>query len=51
MEDKLIEIITVQSEIIEILSREYIDTQRSPYEKQEMRDLLRLLKDLQKDLI
>jgi hypothetical protein len=49
--DKLIEIITVQSEIIEILSREYTDAPRSPYEKQEMRDLIRLLKDLQKDLI
>lgn len=49
-EDKLIEIITVQSEIIEILSREYTDAPRSPYEKNEMRDLIRLLKELQKDL-
>lgn len=49
--DKLIEIITVQSEIIEILSREYADAPRSPYEKDEMRDLIRLLKELQKDLI
>lgn len=49
--DKLPQIITVQSEIIEILSREYTDAPRSPYEKQEMRDLIRLLKDLQKDFV
>lgn len=44
--DKLIEIISVQSEIIEILSQEYIGKYRSPSERDKMRNLLDLLNSL-----
>jgi hypothetical protein len=50
-EEKLKDIIKVQSEIIEILSIEYLKPHRSPYEEEQMKDLVKLLKNLQKELI
>lgn len=44
--DKLIEIISIQSEIIEILSQEYLGKHRSPVERDKMRELLDLLNSL-----
>lgn len=49
--DKLIEVIKIQSEIIEILSREYTSTHRNPEQNQQMRDLVQNLKNLQKELM
>lgn len=51
MEDKLIEVIKVQSEIIEILGYVYTDSDKSPMEKDRMRILLSTLKNLEKQLI
>ena len=49
--DKLIEIIKLQSQIIEILCKEFTNAPRNPYEKDYMWDLIRQLKNLQKELI
>ena len=47
---KLLEIIKVQSEIIEILSVEYLKPHRSPIGQEQMKELMQLLKNLQIEL-
>lgn len=46
--EKLIQIITLQSEIIKILSKVYTNDLRSPYEKEYMWELIRDLENLRK---
>ncbi|MDK2773328.1 MAG: hypothetical protein KYX68_14075 [Flavobacterium sp.] len=48
--EQLLKIIEIQSEIIEILSAEYQNINRSPSEKERMRELLKDLRDAQKSV-
>lgn len=49
-EEKLIQLITTQNEIIDMLLREYISVFRSPYDKEKILELQDTLKSLQKEL-
>lgn len=48
--DKLLTVIRIQTEIIDILCKEYKTVFRSPVEKQKMTELQETLKGLQKEL-
>jgi hypothetical protein len=48
--EKLLEIIKIQSEILEVLCKKYLDDNRNPIEKKILMDLRDTLRDAQKSI-